>query len=181
MKGFVYCSSLYQKIYYIFHLERRSQVTTIPNLTPTPRKFLNHLKICHELSNTPLHLQDTLFFWVHWYPKTHGPHPCAIPQKTQRCFASKTLENGLSVNIMAVFTASEDVCVLQVACKRRGNNMWREVSKYGAIYSLQIYRALPTRNRKDTLCRILHILLSNTPFLFSEKKKVSYINQRANI
>lgn len=93
------------------------------------------------------------------------------PENT-KVFCTRTVESGLSVSVMAVFTASEGVCVLQVVCKRSGNNMWREVNKYGAIYSLQIYRALPTCKRhKDTLCQILHMLLSTSPFLFPEKKK----------
>lgn len=92
------------------------------------------------------------------------------PQNT-KVFCTKTLEDGLSVSVMAVFTASEGVCVLQVVCKRSGNNMWREVCKCGAIYSSQIYRALPTRNIKEVLCQILHMLLSASPFLSPEKKK----------
>ena len=49
-----------------------------------------------------------------------------------------------------------------------------------AIYSLRVYRALPTRNIKEIVCKILNMLLSVSPILFAEKTSICYINQRAN-
>lgn len=48
--------------------------------------------------------------------------------------------------------------------------MWGEIYMYLAIYSSQIYRALPTRNIKGIVCQILNMLLSVSPILFPEKK-----------
>lgn len=48
--------------------------------------------------------------------------------------------------------------------------MWGEIYMYLAIYSSQIYRALPTRNIKEIVCQILNTLLSVSPTLFPEKK-----------
>lgn len=42
---------------------------------------------------------------------------------------------------------------------------------YLAIYSSQIYQALPTRNIKGIVCQILNTLLSVSLILFPEKKK----------
>lgn len=124
-EGFFYCSSLYQNFYC---LERRSQVTTTPIWHP-------HQKISQPSENLPWIIQHTAAAPGHLIPLG-----ALIPQNTRakslqyspeytKVFCMKTWANGLSVSVMAVFTASEGGCVLQVVCKRSGNNMWgRSVS-----------------------------------------------------
>lgn len=94
----------------------------------------------------------------------------------------KSSENWFSVaGAVTAFPASDHGCVLQVVCKKSGNIMWSEICMYLAIYSLQIYQALPTRNIKGIVCQILNMLLSVSPILFPEKKNRFYVNQRANL
>lgn len=159
---------------------------------PAPRKFLKRLlKICPELPTGTYSSRTPYSSGCIATPKRGSPIPACRMGKTgpnpprlslenpkMFCSKKKSLENWLSVaGVMTVFTASDSVCVLQVVCKKSGNIMRSEIYMHFAIYSSQIYRALPTRNIKEIVCQILNMLLSVSPILFpGKKKKYIYIS-----
>lgn len=112
-------------------------------------------------------------------PKYKGHIPAAFPRIHKGVLHENLGEWAVSQCNGCIYSFRGWLCFAG-SLQKKWKQYVREVCKYGAIYSLQIHRVLPTPNIKDSLCQILHMLLSASPSLFPEKK-ISYINQRANI